>query len=276
MSGLQRSANTLNEASVQSESPARRPNATAEEKRWRDENWSRRRSREASATQERPANDIPIDYPDDNASLRLARELQQFAMEETSGSSLDAQPAMPFRSRYQPKLPPQRHRDRTTISSNHKDLLEDSEAASQDTLMRDASAPQNDDEVWEYHTYVIQPYSADTSTEADPTVGEDNFGFLVITESDEEAWEQYGEDEDSADDWNSEEEDENGTSSAPHSETPLPTSLPLTHSFLYSAPQNMILVAPFFSCSLPCPFSRFAIAAHVGWWSTNLSCWLFS
>ena len=122
--------------------------------------------------------------------------MERFASEiETS----DAQPSSPnsqhapSKLKYKPKVPPLRYKDRHPDKSTPQI----------DVDMMDLDSDEGD---FVYDTYVRQP---DTAVSLDEMNG--NIGILVITEEDQEVWESYIEDEDSDKDWNSEEEDENGT-----------------------------------------------------------------
>lgn len=131
--------------------------------------------------------------PNEPPPSNILAEMERFAAEVESS---DAQPMLPnghIKLKYKPKSPPLRYKDR------HPDTV----TIEVDTEMMDVDS---DDGDFVYDTYVREP---DTAVSIDEMNG--NIGILVITEEDQEVWESYIDEDDSDKDWNSEEEDENGT-----------------------------------------------------------------
>ena len=192
----------------------KRPNASASERNWRNEHWTKPLATETVMGDERAVND-----PNEEKSLALAAELQQFALDETqkpweahttpglshganlapaSGDSLLARQlrnAKPLK--YQPKPQPPRNREPPTVTAD-----EDTESE------------------WVYDTYIREPNEPspsidDTATDKaqqDLRKNEtDNIGYLIIAPEDELVWEQFMSDGDGSEEETWEDEnDSNG------------------------------------------------------------------
>ena len=192
--------------------PRRRPNASEAEIRWRRENWDKSRQphkiRDTNISRDPFAPDASDSF---KQSLEMAAELQDFSIQETAPSNGAVQNSgvktTPVGLKYQPKSPPPRNRNVDVTKSISTSDLEM-------TANLDTGSEEGD---YVYDTYIrhLNP-SYDVSSNdvniTDPLqyFAGQNYGLLVITEEDEEAWEAYGEDDMSDKDWNSEEEDENG------------------------------------------------------------------
>ena len=98
-----------NGAQEQYRRPIRRPNATSEERRWRDENWNTGSSRTAPAIRDISMDSVPTNASQDDGSLALAADLQDFTLEQIGVGPSATEPARPFSSKYKPRPPPRRH-----------------------------------------------------------------------------------------------------------------------------------------------------------------------
>ena len=196
---------------LEDDRPRRRPNATAAERRWRAENWgnnsSTRTPREVPSREGRTIHE-PSNKWDYN-STELAEQLQQIALQEpgnTNGTSVAAGDVLSSsNAKVKPKAPPPRYRDRQAPAN----------VGAADEMEAESDVEDESDYVYDTFMRQVGPSNNDMSTSStDPLQGLDlsNFGILYIPQKDEEVWETYGVDDDSDKDWNSEEEDENGTS----------------------------------------------------------------
>lgn len=192
--------------------PRKRPNATAAERAWRAKNWgddtSTTAPRERSAREGRTIHEPSNTW--DYSSIELAEQLQRVALQEsgyTNGASVAAGNVLSSpNAKIKPKAAPARFRDRQRQSN--VDVANDNGMGVENHV--------EDDSEYVYDTFVRQigPSSRVAPTPStDPLEGLNlgKVGILVILEADEGLWETYGEDDDSDRDWNSEEEDENGT-----------------------------------------------------------------
>ena len=235
----------------------RRPNATAEEREWRAQNWTRNQPGEnqpgeASVPRDKSVNSALTSTPEDHDSLRLAAELQKFAVEETSGGSLLPQTTAPSttKMKYQPQRGAHRPQASNIASSSAGGKLEDLQHAARDVTMQDVSNLQSDDD-WVVDTFIRQSEGIDASAVATSssstfqgaTAGTGNYDVLVITQSDEETYGlmDEGRDEEDMDD----SDDENGMYFGCF-ETNL--SLSQSHFFSYT-PRVIKLVQSFFLVS---------------------------
>lgn len=206
----------------------KRPRATKEELRWRAKNWN-------IAKDPTETTDTGVTCSRFSAvrstraeeySMKLAEELRHLAMLETFGgkksSSRPGASPNPTGLKFQPKPPPQRHGG----SNGNNVNLEESPNAEAHASREDGG--RGDSGEWCYLTYSRRPNplqmaSTDGTTYVDPLQNLDieKIGLLVIKPEDEQVWETYVGDggSDSDKDWNSEEEDENGSfsrKSCPH------------------------------------------------------------
>ena len=200
-------------AAVQPEEdkPRKRPNVSAAERKWRAENSGdhtlTRAPKEVPARTGRTIHDPPNTW--DYNSIELAEQLHQIALQEsgcTNGTSVAAGSVLSSpNAKIKPKAPPPRYHERQP--QTHVDVADETKA----------EHDVEDDRDYVYDTYVRQvapsgkvvPTSSTEHSEALDS-GE-TAGILVINKEDQEVWESYGVDDDSDKDWNSEEEDENGT-----------------------------------------------------------------
>ena len=183
--------------------PARkRPNASAAEREWRATNWAK-----PSDSNGNTDSLLKTPLAADGHSLELAQELQGIALQEVNPQNDSISEIKPRPLRTQPKPPKPRQ---STIQQD-----------TDDTATSNMSADElgSDDEDYVIDTYVrtdAQTMHGFSSAKAfeDPIGGLDdrNVGIIVIDDGEEEElWEAFG-DPDSDVDWNSEEEDENGSS----------------------------------------------------------------
>ena len=193
------------------EMPRKRPNATAAERKWRAENWEKstesrqlteQRSKVTSHTGQPPQNW-------DHESPKLAALLQNFALEEMKAQDKHLKKS---NDGQRLKMKPQPPKPRRTVTNAT------SYEGGEDDVMTDTT-PLDDDPEYVFDTYVRSiAHPNKTSGVHDPVtdfiqnIDHSNMGVLVIGEGDEETlWETFGGEVDNDPDWNSEEEDENGT-----------------------------------------------------------------
>ncbi|KAI9737050.1 MAG: hypothetical protein M1834_000640 [Cirrosporium novae-zelandiae] len=186
--------NEVKKQTATASTPRKRPIASATEKMWRAEQWS----------QNHPSRSHPsIDAENNDRTLQLAQELQEFALQETRASmSTETSPKSPgqiSKLKFQPKQP--QHR-RNSPSSSVLTQNQDSHEFS----------PVDDDGDYVFDTYIRQPVATLASplpvTGLEQSVISNNIGFLVITEEDEEFLDTF-EDEEGDGIWDSEDEDSN-------------------------------------------------------------------
>lgn len=197
-----------------SETPRKRPNATAVERKWRAENWKERREPQASTEQhERSACNVSQPSHEwDYESPELAAQLQKIAFQETKAPEEHLEGHQDGQYlKIKPK-PPKPRQPALDIRTNEED-------ESRDEVMADANSV-DDDTDYVFDTYirsVAQPCSIIDA--GDPFLNSlhgtnpSDMGLLIIEDGEEEElWETFGEDKDSDPERNSEEEDENGMS----------------------------------------------------------------
>lgn len=185
----------------------KRPNATAEEVKWRAKTWQSPAKTEKDSM---PISEAPEGTEGDYSSygdysLELAMQLQEFAIPETQNSAAH-KPPMERKSqlKYQPKLPgPKPKKPVIPVQEIQKD-----------TKMLNTHAGENDED-YIYDTYVRSDgpiRNAAGLHDLSSNTDQKEFGLLVIEEDDEEAWEEFGEDAESDKEWDTDDEDENGSS----------------------------------------------------------------
>ena len=191
----------------------KRPNASAAERKWRHEHWTK------SAQDVSMKDDTPHDDSvEDEASLALAAELQQFAMQESAKDASAPSPTPPTEAqtprleadedlyaqqlrgakplKYQPKPQPPRNREPPAVL-----VAED---------------PEDD---WVYDTYVREYHDPMSAAPDKPMIDAsqpkpieppvaDNVGYLVIRTEDEEAWEELMSDGEGSEEERWEDEDD--------------------------------------------------------------------
>lgn len=191
----------------------KRPLVSAVEQKWRTENWAkptiadREIHRKAKTAQS-------IDEPSsqwDYGSEVLTAQLQQVASHEVDLATANWKDiSNASQLKVQPKPPKARQ-----LNIQHQ-----ADACSANVSIMDISEDGNEDE-YVYDTYVRstgRPACASVkSSEGDmgllQSIDQSKIGILIIAEEDQEEWETFAEvDQDSDKDWNSEEEDENGSS----------------------------------------------------------------
>ena len=189
----------------QLEQPRKRPNATGAERRWRTETWANPPKPNAVAENStRTAENINEPSSQWNyESAQLAEQLQEVALQEIhaseqQGKGLSGSGQLKIKPK--PPKPRQPRIDTLDVDSNGNDL------------MTDAVALDNDGD------YVIDTYVRSSTQPTGPHydslrgIPHSNVGILIIEDQEEEAfWETLAEDPESDPEWNSEEEDENGS-----------------------------------------------------------------
>ena len=199
----------MKDSSIDASPPARkRPNASATEKAWRAETWGK--SKGAQLQNERVVGDRGATQPSsnwDDASIGLAQELQQFAIEESRAQEERAQNApTPAKLKFQPRLPkPRQPKDNAVVALMTKNL------GTHNVLHEDGD--------YVVDTYVRSELLSVGKQEpfrqsVDPLQGMDSnkIGILVIEEGEEELWDTFADEQESEAEVNSDEEDENGLS----------------------------------------------------------------
>ena len=164
-----------------------------------------------------PSSSILFDKEEDmDFNLKLATELQQFALETLTPLSHTAQPAANSSQsftrklvKYQPKPPRPRHTRMVENPANAS--IQQSPSITGDTLAEDAS------DEWVYDIYirdVAQPLTQAKNQSAElQTNGnsqDENIGVIVIRQEDEEALEEFMSDGDGSEEWGEGDEDSNG------------------------------------------------------------------
>ncbi|KAL8674436.1 MAG: hypothetical protein Q9168_001169 [Polycauliona sp. 1 TL-2023] len=197
-------------SSDQPSSSRKRPLASPAERKWRAQTWtqpSHTNAHPASATATSQVKAVATDH-DSDPSLGLARELQQFALEETHRADNSRCLTTRLAPKVVPKPPKPRMAKQETNTPSHSDQLhqdamifgEDEEDA--DSFVIDVYVRQTE------HPIAEDPVAM-SSTPLD-TADPGKVGLLVIEDEDQETWELYGEEDQSSDDgWSSDDEDEN-------------------------------------------------------------------
>lgn len=205
--------------------PRKLPNATAAERKWRTETWANRppKRNEVDGNVRRTAENI--NEPSsrwDYESSKLAEQLQEVALEEIRASEERRKGLSDGGGKLKVKPKPPKPRQ----SRIEKSVEDDDGSGDGDDVMTDTVYLDDDDGDYVLDTYVRSsaaepPFGITT----EPAESEDhdsvlrsvdhhgNVGILVIENEEEEAiWEAFAEDQEESDpEWNSEEEDENGT-----------------------------------------------------------------
>lgn len=194
--------------------PRKRPLASPAERKWRAQTWRKPLESKVKAAPDPTSSSGNIAETEEavNASLGLARELQQFAFKETQAASAAShgmvKPGVKLKPKPKPKPPtprPTKHQlDRPRINGNaHEDAMSvEEDGDGLDAFVFDMYLRQAD--------YIAEDSAALPNANLE-TVNPDKVGLLVIEDEDQALWELYGEEDQSSDEgWNSEEEDENG------------------------------------------------------------------
>ena len=180
--------------------PRKRPNATAAERKWRTETWTRPpKPNEVKENLTSTAENINEPSSQRNyESTRLAEQLQEIALEEIRASEQQVKGLSgsgQFKIKPKPPKPRQPSAENMTNAIN----LDDDGDYVLDTYVRSSARPFGARE------------PADSNYDALHGTDHGNIGILVIEDEEEEAlWEAFAEDEESDAERNSEEEDENG------------------------------------------------------------------
>jgi len=180
----------------------KRPNATAEEKAWRQQTWKKPACIDmyhAVASIGRK-NDSPDDF--DPCSMELAMQLNQYALEESRTQNVkEVKKNMPT-----PKVKPKPPKPRGV---KHPMLPSDPYTEKWSSSSSDLGEESN----FIFDIYIRGALSSlDVEIHASPIDGieDGKVGLLVIEDDEEAIWEAFGEDDDSDLECNSEEDDENG------------------------------------------------------------------
>ena len=190
----------------QLEQPRKRPNATAAERKWRTETWANppkpntvsENSTKTAETISEPSNQWNYE------STQLAEQLQEVALEEIHASE---EKRKGLSGSGQLKIKPKPPKPRQTRTE-----MLDIDCTVND-LMTDATALDNDGD------YVLDTYIRSNTQPTGPqydslhNIAHGNVGILIVEGQEEEEafWEAFAEDRQSDPEWNSEEEDENGS-----------------------------------------------------------------
>lgn len=192
---------------VESSTPRKRPLASPAERKWRAQTWKQPYDGIAIPTAGIASSQVEPSDDDFKASLSLAHELQEFALEETQRTDGPRH----LTTKRSPKIMPKP--SKPCLVKKEADTPINSDKFPKDVLK--LGEDEEDLDTFVIDVYVRQPKHliADrampsTSLEtADPG----KMGLLVIEDEDQETWELYGQEEQSSDDgWSSDEEDENG------------------------------------------------------------------
>lgn len=181
--------------------PLKRPGANAQEKKWRAENWTQ--TPEAKK-------DLGTPQRTPSQTQSLAEAMHQFALEAAAEDEQDAsmddeeeEAAHKPKVKYQPKRPVRRMRDRQPKQAVQSETL------IQDTLDVNMDTTDDDDYVYDIYIRATQSSKVIKSDTTDPSSA--SIGYLIITEHDVPIWETYLEEDEEENDWDSEDEDENGS-----------------------------------------------------------------
>ena len=188
------------------EQPRKRPNATAAERKWRTETWANPPKPNAvTGNPTRSAENINEPSNQWNyESAQLAEQLQEVALEEIHASE-EKRKGLCGSGQLKVKPKPPKPRQPRTETSDVDSTGDD--------LITDAIALDNDDD------YVLDTYVRSSTHPTGPQydslhdIAHSSVGILIIEGQEEEEafWEAFAEDRQSDPEWNSEEEDENGS-----------------------------------------------------------------
>ncbi|OCK82912.1 hypothetical protein K432DRAFT_441261 [Lepidopterella palustris CBS 459.81] len=172
---------TSDDVSALSPSPRKRPGASAAEKQWRAKNWNQPMPEHHNSIEN-------VEQPSENIVSDLTKFAEEIDCQDTT-------PKKAYNSRFKPKAPSLRYRDRYP----EKFAAEDHDAMDIDV---------EDESQYVYDTYVRD------GTMKDPFVEEGSeptgiFGYIVITDDDQTFWENQGEEDDSDKEFDTDDEDEN-------------------------------------------------------------------
>lgn len=177
----------------------KRPSATAAEKKWREENWTKPTAPEIASAKATNISSNEWDY----VSMELVEELQTTALKEIRANEQRSKDSNgQSKLKYQPKPP--KPRPTKSQGNTGRDYIEH-------------RVDSDDDTEYVFDTYIRTsaqlagaPYSSELYIDPLEGLSKGSIGLLVIEEDDEAIWEAYGDEEVIDEEWNSEEEDENG------------------------------------------------------------------
>lgn len=185
----------------------KKPNAAAEEVKWRSKTWNKQAENDKNtnlkAGKSERGNHNHSSH--EEYSLKLAMQLQEFAVEETQIRERSP-PASQLSAhlKFQPKPP----RPRPKMRPANIDEIENS-----GTVPSTAVVENDEDFVFETFIRTQGPMNIpDKTLESSQSLQNSSkeVALLVIDEEDEEAWQQYVEDIESEREWETDDEDENG------------------------------------------------------------------
>ena len=182
----------------------KRPNASAAEVEWRAKTWQKPANTDKdimSIGDASRSNKYKFQSYGDY-SLELAMQLHEITMQETRDAAVH-EPAMGQRRplKYKPKHPGPRTR-KDDISTQNTE---------QDEMTPNTNVQELGDD-FVYDTYIRSDGPIEAKSDGSiQQANQENVGVLVIEEDDEEAWEEYIETAESDKEWNTDEEDENGS-----------------------------------------------------------------
>ncbi|MCJ1390117.1 hypothetical protein MMC18_002975 [Xylographa bjoerkii] len=183
--GLQVTAQHAEATLEETEPPLKRPNASAAEKQWRAQNWQKsvQRPTAEEAQVRSQAEEEFLATQREYETLKLAAELQKFAIKQTYRDALSGNLERQAKVKPKPQLTRHAHGQ-----SDHN--LSDYHATER---------TQEDECEWIIETYVRKANPAPANDAEVNVMCSDkppvDFGLLVIPEEDEPAWEIFGEDE---------------------------------------------------------------------------------
>ena len=190
-------------------SSRKRPLASNEERRWRNENWTKplgtdRDNSKLPQVMQNETSTSQLDYQ----SIALAKMLHQVALQETL-SVFDDGFRYPGYTKTKIRPNPSKARLQHNRSTKEK-------SQQYQSVDRTQTCESKDEFVYDTFVRTFDQSSAVDFSAPDvyplDMVDNHKVGILVITEQDQPEWDEFGEDEESDRDWNSEEEDENGES----------------------------------------------------------------
>ena len=195
---------------VYEQRPRKRPMVNAAEQKWRIENWDNS-TKADSDTQGKPRTAQSIKEPSSQWDLNsevLAEQLQEVVFQEMNAVRATPENDKTARQlKVQPKPPKPRQ---FTVKQNIDAFTED------ESTMDVIDNEHEDNYVYDTYVRSVADGSIKSSEEnmnCLQDIDNSKIGILIIAEEDQEEWETFAEgDQDSDKDWNSEEEDENGSS----------------------------------------------------------------
>ena len=191
----------------------KRPIVNAEEQKWRTENWtsSTKTDRDTQGRLKTAQSIKESSSYWDYDSEVLAGQLQEVALQEIYAAS-DA--SKDDESKPQLKVQPKPPKPRRLAAKQNADVSSDD-----DSVMNIFDSEEDDNYVYDTYVRLVElpadgsPTSSKRNMDRLQSIDSSKIGIMIVAEEDQEEWESFAEgDQDSDKDWNSEEEDENGSS----------------------------------------------------------------